>query len=141
MENASKALLMAAGVLVGILILTLMITLFATSSSLSKSYDNAKHEEAVQQFNANFTKYVGEDITIHDVVTITNFANKYGVIVKIDGVTVDSNYNYSQAIKEDVSKYSYDKDTDTVSMDTYKLKIEEYSEDTGYVSKIKFTKN
>lgn len=142
MENASKALLMAAGILVGVLILALMVTLFATSSSLSKSYDNAKQEEAVQQFNANFTKYVREDITItiHDVVTITNFANKYGVKVKIDGVTVDENYDYSQLIKNDVADYYYNKVTDAVSMNTYKLKIEEYSENTGYVSKIKFIK-
>ena len=134
MENASKALLMAAGILVGVLILALMITLFATSSSLSRSYDNAKQEEAVQQFNSNFTKYLEKDIPIHDVVTICNFADKYGVPVSRGLVNVEN-------IKDDVDDYSYNEDTGVVSMNTYKLKIEEYSEDTGYVSKIRFTKN
>ena len=56
MENASKALLMAGGILIGILLLALMVTLFAGAGSLSKSYDEAKQSEAIQNFNSNFTK-------------------------------------------------------------------------------------
>ena len=58
MENASKALLMAAGVLIGILILTLMVTLFLSAREVSSRHDQVKKTEEVEQFNANFTKYV-----------------------------------------------------------------------------------
>ena len=74
MENASKALLMAAGILMGVLILALMVTLFISSQDITKSYEETKQSEAVQQFNVNFTKYLGQDLTIHQVVTICNFA-------------------------------------------------------------------
>lgn len=131
MENASNALMMAAGVLVGVLILALMVTLFASSSSVSRTYENSKHEEAVQQFNSNFTKYVGKDLTIHEVVTICNYANKYGVSVVNSSGTAMS-YNESD-IKSDVAGY-----TNAVStIAHYKLSIISYS-DNGYVSKIKF---
>lgn len=130
MENASNALMMAAGVLVGVLILALMVTLFASSSSVSRTYENSKHEEAVQQFNSNFTKYVGKDLTIHEVVTICNYANKYGV-------TVDGTSYNTASIKSDVSGYKVI--GNTVTMNTYKIIIESYSDD-GYVSKIKFIK-
>ena len=74
MENASKALLMAGGILIGILILSLMVTLFISSKQVTTRYANTKNEEAIQQFNANFIKYVGQELTIHQVVTICNFA-------------------------------------------------------------------
>lgn len=126
MENASKALLIAAGVLVGVLLLSLMVTLFVSAGSLSMSYDEAKNAEAIQQFNANFTKYLNKNLTIHQVVTICNFAEKNGV-----QVTNSKNINN---IREDVGKYN----TAETSVATYTLKIESYSDD-GYVNEISFS--
>ena len=115
MENASKALLMAAGVLIGILILTLMVTLFMSARDFSKKYDETKKSEAVQQFNVNFTKYLGQELTIHQVVTICNFADLNNVIVE-GKKTVEN-------IKNDEVKI-------------YKLTIIKYSEE-GYITQIK----
>lgn len=119
MENASKALLMASGILIGILILTLMITLFMSTREISTTYENKKKEESIQKFNVNFTKYLGrEDLTIHEVVTICNFAVKNGFEPSdIQG------YKTKDNIKDDNNKY--------------KLIIKEYSED-GYVNSIGF---
>lgn len=134
MENASKALLMAGTLLVGILILTLMVTLFLSSRDLSKEYQRNKESEAIQQFNVNFTKYLGQDLTIHEVVTITNFAKLNNVIV-VRGQTKDQ-------IAKDI------KDINNLSLSgtyegkkigyIYKMTIQEYTEE-GYVSKISFT--
>ena len=81
MENASKALLMAGGILIGVLILALMVTLFLSSRELSTSYEQAKQSEAIQQFNVNFTKYLGQMdkrysqyYSLIQVVTILLFA-------------------------------------------------------------------
>ena len=118
MENASKALLMAGGILVGVLILALMITLFISSSKISSEYDNTKQITGVQQFNVNFTKYLGQDLTIHQVITITNFANQNNV---------------------SISGISGGKTTSDISEDTlkkvYKLTIDTYDEN-GYITKI-----
>lgn len=127
MENASKALLMAAGVLLGILILALMTTLLISSKNLSMNYEETKQSEAVQQFNANFTKYVGHDITIHEVVTITNFAKNNNVHI----VTV-RNGKESEKIVDDVKIYNED------NIKTYKLTINDFTKD-GYVDRITFS--
>lgn len=134
MENASKALLMAGAILVGILILTFMVTLFASSRDLTKEYQANKDSESIQQFNVNFTKYLGQELTIHEVVTITNFANLNNVNV-INGKTKNqipidindiNNLSLGSAYKN--KKIGY----------IYKLKIEAYTEE-GYVSRISFS--
>lgn len=127
MENASRALLMAGGILLGILILSLMVTLFASSSSLSKTYDESKQSEAIQRFNANFTQYLGEDrLTIHEVVTICNFAD-------INDVSVTTGRKTNEDIKSIVASYSNDDST----IQKYTLKINSYSEE-GYINSISF---
>ena len=120
MENASKALLMAGGILVGVLILALMITLFISSSKISSEYDNTKQITGVQQFNVNFTKYLGQDLTIHQVITITNFANQNNV--SISGISGGKN---TSDISEDTLKKVYKL---TIPNDAY--------DENGYITKI-----
>lgn len=75
MENASKALLMAAGVLMGVVILSLAAYLFVTFSS---SADDVKSEIANNQlnkFNSQFLAYEQrEDLTVYDILTAVNLA-------------------------------------------------------------------
>lgn len=132
MENASKALLMAAGILIGLLILALMVTLFASTKSLSDTYEGTKKSEAIQQFNVNFTRYLGQDLTIHQVVTMCNFAKKDSN--KILEVTVSPASTYTiDRIQTDIDNID-----DEDGMQKYRLIIEGYSNE-GYINKIKFT--
>lgn len=126
MENAAKALLIAAGVLLGILLLSLMVTLFASSSSLSRSYDEAKQAEAIQQFNSNFTKYLGKDLTIHEVKSIQHFADNIGV-----GLILPENIG----LREVVDKYEYSEDGSDNKVTKYRLSVE-FNESTGYIKKV-----
>lgn len=103
MENASKALLMAAGVLMGVVILSLAAYLFVTFSS---SADDVKSEIANNQlnkFNSQFLAYEQrEDLTVYDILTAVNLAennNKYYqlepgdtnyITVKVDNSVVNS---------------------------------------------------
>lgn len=81
MENASKALLMAAGVLIGVLILTLAVYLFATFGATSAELHKQQATDRLNQFNSQFTSYEGkEGLTIYDAITVANLAtenNKY----------------------------------------------------------------
>ena len=74
MENASKALVMAGGVLIAIMLLTLFTYLFSRmSSSTSDIYQLIeKHEK--DEFNQQFLNYEGKEITPQDVATLINLA-------------------------------------------------------------------
>ena len=75
MENASKALVMAAGVLIGIMILSLAVYLFATFGATSAEMHGQIEQDRINQFNAQFTSYEGkQDITIYDIITVVNLA-------------------------------------------------------------------
>ena len=75
MDNASKALLMAAGVLIGLMILSLAVFLFANFGAASAEAHRQNEANQINKFNSQFTKYQGRtDITIHDIVTAANLA-------------------------------------------------------------------
>ena len=120
MENASKALLMAGGILVGVLILTLIATLSLSVRELHGRYEERIASQKIEQFNVNFTKYIGRTLTIHEVVTICNFARE-------NKVTISSGGKQKENIKDNENK-------------TYKIVINDYSED-GYITSIKFMPN
>ena len=75
MENASKALLIAAGVLVGIVILSLAIYLMNMMGSYAANTQNTIDDNQISQFNSKFLKYQGlTDLNIQDVITVRNYA-------------------------------------------------------------------
>ena len=93
MENASKALIMVAGVLIGIMILSLAVYLFATFGATSAEMHGQIEQDRINQFNAQFTKYEGkEDITIYDIITVVNLAR-------------DSNESYTLTEAKDSNYY------------------------------------
>ena len=79
MENASKALMMAAGVLIGILIISLAIYLITSFGSRSAELHKQVATEQLNQFNSQYTAYEGSDATIYDVVTVANLATENNI--------------------------------------------------------------
>lgn len=95
MENASKALLMAAEVLVGVLVLSLMVYLFITFGSNSSEIAKQMEENKLAEFNSQFDKYKGKsDITIHDIVSLANLAMENNEYYELTDST-ESNYYIS----------------------------------------------
>ncbi len=77
MENASKALLMAAGVLIGIMILSLAVYLFLNFGGTSAQISQIAEENQIAQFNSQFLTYEGkENVTIYDVISMANLATQ-----------------------------------------------------------------
>ena len=64
MENASKALIMAATILLGVLILAFMAYMFNDAARLNLSHENSEKEKSIQKFNADFLTYESEDTEI-----------------------------------------------------------------------------
>lgn len=103
MENATKALLIAAGVLIGVLILSLGTYLYFTLGDYISDTQEEMEINASNQFNVQFTKYINWDgepnhntdfeITIQDVISAANLA--YQNNFKND--LTDQNQNYSES--------------------------------------------
>ena len=60
MENASKALLMAAGVLIGVLIISLAVYLMSYFGGVSADIHKRQKANQINQFNSQFTAYEGK---------------------------------------------------------------------------------
>lgn len=80
MENASKALFMAGGVLIAILVISLAVYLFTSYGRVQTSYDTTLESNEKIKFNTNFEKFKGRtDITAQEIVSIINFAKNYKI--------------------------------------------------------------
>lgn len=97
MEDAVKALLIAAGVLIGLMIIALGVALFSSLNKYTEETQNRIEENALQKFNEQFTKYINyEDLTIQDIVTVANIAYENN---KNYDLTAQNGYNYYVTIK------------------------------------------
>lgn len=127
MENASKALLIAAGVLIAILLLTLFSYLMRQMGSSTSGIYSKLSQREITEFNQKFLNYegrgiysVGKDnegndlynpLTVQEVATLINLArdskdnSKYLNEVKIMYGDIDlSSQNYIELMKENNDK-------------------------------------
>lgn len=128
MENASKALLMAAGVLLGIMILTLAVYLFTNFGGTSAQIGQIAEENQIAQFNSQFLTYVGnEKVTIYDVISMANLAtqnNKRYEFYKTDHIPhTDKNDYYISVELQGKGQIEYGIET---SDNTIKEKYDQY---------------
>lgn len=79
MENASKALIMAAGILVGILILSLFAYEMIQISNTGKAYQEQIDQEEITEFNAQFYKYENKALSAQEVATIVNYVTEWNL--------------------------------------------------------------
>ena len=121
MENASKALIMADGILIAIIIIALLIKGYTNVSIFQKTKLSEEEQEKLVAFNEQYTKYLGQYVYGIEVSTLMNKCEDDGnVIVELEkGSTIPPN---------------------DVGQDTkyYKCTGIEYDNSTGKVKKIKF---
>ncbi len=142
MENASNALIMAAGVLIGILILSLAVFLFSDFGATTREINSKMEEKQLSEYNAQYTVYVGrEDVTIYDIITIVNLAKENNNYYKDF-----SNYekNYKVTVELNNTEITADEETliGTYGTIIFKGKEPEYYLTTGRIKTVEFsTKN
>lgn len=123
MENISKALLIAAEVLVGMLILSVAVLVITSYRGVQEEYNETTSAQQVEAFNNQFLKYVEYDhgnryITAQNLITIANLAKeikekeKIEVIIKIGSNVVTQYGNTTTSImgdgkNEDATKGMY----------------------------------
>ena len=73
MENASKALLIAGGILIALLIISSAVYLYTQVSDYQKSEVAAEQQKEVVKFNNQFNAYINrEDITLNEFISLYN---------------------------------------------------------------------
>lgn len=106
MENASKALIMAASILLGVMIISVGVALFNSFAGFSLDIANEIEKSRTEQFNVQFLKYYGADyneetekieaikLTTHDVVTLANLAQKNNIEYDVQEQTMKTDNSY-----------------------------------------------
>ena len=154
-ENASNALMIAAGVLISILIISLAVYLFNSSSDFAESYYADIDSKTTQAFNNEFEIYNRDNVTIQDIVSLANFARDTNIKNEVEN---DKNNSvYIQVILYNGSKHLETMDREELyefmeentfidnnpinGEQTFRCKEIEYDENTQRVNKIVFEKS
>lgn len=72
MENASKALLIAGGMLLAILIITLLVRSFNSVSEFQRAKLTEEEQAQLVAFNEQYTKYLNQYVYGTEVITVIN---------------------------------------------------------------------
>ncbi len=135
MENASKALIIAATVLIAVLILSIGAYLFTYYSQIAYENEQNKINQSLVQYNTKFEKYEDKQLTIQDVLTITNLAKDYNERKSVDGINVNINGNSTLGRDNDWWIKQLDENSNTIYEIEYILKY-----DNGTIKEIRIAK-
>ena len=137
MENASKALLMAASILLGIMIISVAVALFNSFGGYGKEIMTQIEQAQIAEFNAQFLKYYGEiyneetekyekiKLTTHDVVSLANLAAKNNIEHQVENENEKNEKTYYVQITLEINKKNIN--FETKSEDELKQFIIEYN--------------
>ena len=106
MENASKALLLAAGVLVGLILITMMIYGYGQISDYYRAKEESKESEQLADFNKEYIPYNRENVRGSDLLTLINKIIDYNE-VKIDDANRGLEIEISVQIPRDATSFYY----------------------------------
>lgn len=133
MENASKALLIAGGILIAILVLAVVVTVSTSTSKLAQSQDEKKLAEQTAEFNRSFEAYNKKVMYGTDIISVVNKANDYNERVGSNDITIkvlDKDHSSEISI-------SYEKE---FKSSVFACTGIDYSNITGRVNFMEFTK-
>ena len=87
MDNASKALIIAAAVLITIMVITLGVLVF---NNMSRSVDNEANlsKQKISAFNSKITPYIGQHISGSQVNNLVQYARTVNQKADRDGDTI-----------------------------------------------------
>ena len=77
MENATKALLMAAGVLIGIMVLAALLLMVNNINNYRKTETQNTREAQIQEFNNQYATYDRNDVRGSDIISLANKVADY----------------------------------------------------------------
>ena len=123
MENVSKALLIAAGVLIGLIVLTMLVVIHRQVTSYYTAKEKARTFEQLQEFNSQYTPYNRKNVRgtelislINKIINFNEQEDEIGIQITIDFKGTDTTrarnsfyYNNMDSVKliDIVKEYIY----------------------------------
>lgn len=138
MENASKALLMAGGVLIALMIIGALVLMFNQIGSYEKSQDASKKNSQLAEFNKEFERYLDDkEISGADVISLINKVIDYNNKAKNGGVNNSVDYDIKMSITISNldsfnSKYAYNDESNKI------FKLSSYTIGDNYDNKFSY---
>lgn len=105
MENASKALIMAASILLGVMIISVGVALFNSFSSFGKDTAEKFEQSKINEWNSTYLKYYGSNtyvdedgkektkpiqVSAYDIISVTNSAKENNINYELEN---EAKYN------------------------------------------------
>lgn len=80
MENASKALIIAAEIILGVIFIAILVIAYYNLNSFADTINYNIQDKNINEYNSQFTVYEGRtNLTAHDIVTIVNLVNEHNL--------------------------------------------------------------
>ena len=139
MENTTKALLIAATVLIAVIMLSIAVYLYASYAKQTREYSEIISSVELEKFNSNFNVYVGRnDISAQEIVSVVNLAKEYGnqIEIYLNNSKIEFTENNTQ---EDFIKNNQNKVFKCILSTLESTPNPQYDE-RGKIVKLKFTK-
>lgn len=124
MENASKALLMAGGILIALLVIGALVLMFNQVGSYEKAQEASKKNSQIADFNKDFERYLDDKgITGADVISLINKVLDYNekTVKAESGVDIGKDVDYSIKMSVTITninsfndKYAYTDDSEKI---------------------------
>lgn len=100
MENASKALIMAGGILIALLVIGALLLMINRVGIYSRSQDDDKKYTQLSDFNRDFERYCDDKgINGTDIISLINKVNNYNSKANEDGVINSVDYSIKMELK------------------------------------------
>ena len=130
MENASKALLIAGGVLVSILVITVFIYMITRISDFRRSNEDLARIENISEFNKRFTNYQRDDVQGYELLSLIHNVIDYNEQYSTDSTINKDSYNpislticLKTTSGQDLrNQLTYDNEPRLFEKDTYNIK-------------------
>lgn len=122
MENASKALLMAGGVLIALLVIGALVLMFNQVSYYQKSEVTSEKTQQLADFNKEYLKFTYDDIKGYELISLVNKVIDYNIKENV-GNSVDYSKKITVTInmKDFKKKYGVKNVASLFTKDTYTI--------------------
>ena len=132
MENATKALIIAASVLIVIILVISSIRILSSTRGLGDQTNTVSAGAKANVFNSQFTPYLGKNVS--------GIQTKTGINKRIANNLDNSNYTIS-VMYENTMKNPQDIYASINNSYTYYIRVTPNGYDNGYISCISITEN
>lgn len=107
MENASKALLMAGGVLIAVLTISLFVYMFTSASSIFQTEADVERTQEIEEYNKQYESYNRKLLRGTDLISLMNKVINNNDKYEEDPTTTLEEYRVTIKFKlvEDIKKY------------------------------------